>query len=96
MTFTFGENTTFTLQCGEKFRFTTYKRCGENRFTNAVVKIHIYTTFTPCHGKNSDFHHAVVKIQIFMTFTPYSGKNSDFHYARGENSDFYDFYTTPW
>ena len=45
-----------------------------------MVKIQIYTTFTPRSGENPDLHHAVVKIQIYTTFTPRCGKNSDLHH----------------
>ena len=52
---------------------------------HAVVKIQIFTTLTPHHGKYLAFDHTVVKIQIFSTFTP----------CRGQNLDFHDIYTTP-
>ena len=61
----------FTMPC-RKFRFTWH-------FHHTMVKIQIYTTFSPHRGENSDLHHAVVKIQIYMTFSPCHGKNSDLH-----------------
>ena len=50
-----------------------------------MVKIEIYTTFSPHRGEKSDLHHAMVKIQIYMTFS----------WCHGENSDLHDIYTTP-
>ena len=71
----------FNQRCGKNEDLhNIYTTCGENSdLHHAVVKIQIYTTFTPRYGEKPDSHHVVVEIQIYTTFT--CGENSDLHHT---------------